>query len=69
MLVFFSLLKIQAKERDIQKTTVIKQEFNSRIHNISEKLKTISTTVKEKATDIDQAKEETQVGYTCSLCP
>lgn len=64
---FTWLFKVQAKERDIQKTRVIKEEFNSRISDISEKLKSISTTLKEKATDIDQAKEETQVrlnGFT-----
>uniref|UniRef100_A0A4W4DR26 Spectrin repeat containing, nuclear envelope 1b n=1 Tax=Electrophorus electricus TaxID=8005 RepID=A0A4W4DR26_ELEEL len=47
-------------QRDIQKTRVIKEEFNSRIHDVSEKMKTISAALKEKATDIDQAKEETQ---------
>uniref|UniRef100_A0A673K6N1 Uncharacterized protein n=1 Tax=Sinocyclocheilus rhinocerous TaxID=307959 RepID=A0A673K6N1_9TELE len=45
-------------QRDIQKTRVIKEEFNSRIHDVSEKLKTVSTSLKEKATDIDQAKDE-----------
>ncbi|KTF86539.1 hypothetical protein cypCar_00031778, partial [Cyprinus carpio] len=50
--------QVQAKERDIQKTRVIKEEFNSRIHDVSEKLKAVSATLKEKATDIDQAKDE-----------
>ncbi|KAG1946578.1 nesprin-1 [Pimephales promelas] len=50
--------QVQAKERDIQKTRVIKEEFNSRIHDVSEKLKAVSSTLKEKATDIDQAKDE-----------
>uniref|UniRef100_A0A672NJW8 Nesprin-1-like n=1 Tax=Sinocyclocheilus grahami TaxID=75366 RepID=A0A672NJW8_SINGR len=50
--------QVQAKERDIQKTRVIKEEFNSRIHDVSEKLKAVSTSLKEKATDIDQAKDE-----------
>lgn len=59
---FTLLSKVQAKERDIQKTRVIKEEFSSRINDISDKLKNISTTLKEKATGIDQAKDETQVG-------
>lgn len=59
---FTLLFKVQAKERDIQKTRVVKEEFNSRINEVTEKLKRISTTLKEKATDIDQAKEETKVG-------
>ncbi|KTF84425.1 hypothetical protein cypCar_00008835, partial [Cyprinus carpio] len=50
--------QVQAKERDIQKTRVIKEEFHSRIHDVSEKLKAVSTSLKEKATDIDQAKDE-----------
>ncbi|MCJ8736789.1 hypothetical protein PDJAM_G00016450 [Pangasius djambal] len=58
--------QVQAKERDIQKTRVLKEEFNSRINDVSEKLKSISTTLKEKATDIDQAKEETQ-GFCVEL--
>lgn len=65
---FTLLFKVQAKERDIQKTRVIKEEFNSRIKDISEKLKSISTALKEKATDIDQAKEETQVGFNGFPC-
>ncbi|KAL0169673.1 hypothetical protein M9458_034269, partial [Cirrhinus mrigala] len=40
------------------KTRVIKEEFNSRIHDVSEKLKAVSISLKEKATDIDQAKDE-----------
>lgn len=58
---FRSLLKVQAKERDIQKSRVIKEEFNSRIHDVSEKMKAVSAALKERATDIDQAKDETRV--------
>ncbi|XP_073726049.1 nesprin-1 isoform X5 [Misgurnus anguillicaudatus] len=50
--------QVQAKERDIQKSRVIKQEFSSRIHDVSEKMKAISSALKERATDIDQAKDE-----------
>ncbi|XP_056332551.1 nesprin-1-like isoform X4 [Danio aesculapii] len=50
--------QVQARERDIQKSRVIKEEFNSRIHDVSEKMKAVSTALKEKATDIDQAKDE-----------
>ncbi|TSO25166.1 Nesprin-1 [Bagarius yarrelli] len=58
--------QVQAKKRDIQKTRVIKEEYNSRINDVSEKLKSISSTLKEKATDIDQAKEETE-GFCVEL--
>uniref|UniRef100_A0A3Q3WYM3 Uncharacterized protein n=1 Tax=Mola mola TaxID=94237 RepID=A0A3Q3WYM3_MOLML len=41
-----------------QRTREIKEEFSSRIHNISEKLKAISAKFKEKSPDVDHAKEE-----------
>lgn len=53
--------QVQSKERDIQKSKDIKQNFDSRIQDVSEKLKAMSTMLKEKATDITQAKEETKV--------
>ncbi|XP_076155328.1 nesprin-1 isoform X4 [Alosa pseudoharengus] len=52
--------QVQSKERDIQKSKDIKQNFDSRIQDVSEKLKAISALLKEKATDITQAKEETK---------
>lgn len=54
-------IKVQSKERDIQKSKDIKQNFDSRIQDVSEKLKAVSAMLKEKATDITQAKEETKV--------
>ncbi|XP_061651777.1 nesprin-1 isoform X12 [Phyllopteryx taeniolatus] len=50
--------QVLSKERDIQKTREIKEEFSSRIHEVSEKLKAISAKFKEKSPEIDQAKEE-----------
>uniref|UniRef100_A0A3B3ZCH6 SYNE1 n=1 Tax=Periophthalmus magnuspinnatus TaxID=409849 RepID=A0A3B3ZCH6_9GOBI len=51
-------LALGAIEDQIQKTREIKENFSSRIHDISEKLKAVSTKFKEKSPDVDHAKEE-----------
>lgn len=58
---FFQVL---SKEREIQKTREIKEDFSSRIHDISEKLKVLSAKFKEKSPDVDHAKEEVKVGQS-----
>lgn len=57
------MIQVLSKEREIQRTREIKEDFNSRIHDISEKLKAISAKFKEKSPDVDHAKEEVKVGY------
>ncbi|KAJ8270593.1 hypothetical protein GJAV_G00116870 [Gymnothorax javanicus] len=52
--------QVQAKEREIQHIRDIKEDFSSRIHDVSEKMRIISVKLKEKATDVTQAKEETK---------
>uniref|UniRef100_A0A3P9K888 Uncharacterized protein n=1 Tax=Oryzias latipes TaxID=8090 RepID=A0A3P9K888_ORYLA len=44
--------------QDIQKTREIKEDFSSRIQDMSEKLKTISSKFNEKSPDVEHAKEE-----------
>lgn len=56
------MFQVLSKEREIQRTREIKEDFSSRIHVISEKLKAISTKFKEKSPDVDHAKEEVKVG-------
>lgn len=56
------MFQVLSKEREIQRTREIKEDFNSRIHDISEKLKAISAKFKEKSPDVDHAKEEVKVG-------
>lgn len=56
------LLQVLSKEREIQRTREIKEEFGSRINDVSEKLKTISAKCKEKSPDVDHAKDEVKVG-------
>lgn len=55
--------KVLSKEREIQKTRDIKEDFSSRIHDVSEKLKGISSQLQDKATDVDHARDETKVGW------
>ncbi|MED6238399.1 hypothetical protein ATANTOWER_020000, partial [Ataeniobius toweri] len=50
--------QVLCKEREYQRTREIKEDFSSRIHAMSEKLKTISNKFKEKSPDVDHAKEE-----------
>uniref|UniRef100_UPI0037E92F69 nesprin-1 isoform X2 n=1 Tax=Semicossyphus pulcher TaxID=241346 RepID=UPI0037E92F69 len=50
--------QVLSKEREIQRTREIKENFSSRIHDISEKLKAVSAKFKEKSPDVDHAKEE-----------
>lgn len=56
------LLQVLSKEREIQRTREIKEDFSSRINDVSEKLKTISAKFKEKSPDVDHAKDEVKVG-------
>uniref|UniRef100_A0A3B3TWX6 SYNE1 n=1 Tax=Poecilia latipinna TaxID=48699 RepID=A0A3B3TWX6_9TELE len=50
--------QVLCKEREYQRTREIKEDFGSRIHGMSDKLKTISNKFKEKSPDVDHAKEE-----------
>uniref|UniRef100_A0A672YLM6 SYNE1 n=1 Tax=Sphaeramia orbicularis TaxID=375764 RepID=A0A672YLM6_9TELE len=54
-------LALGAIEDQIQKTREIKEDFSSRIHDISEKLKAVSAKFKEKSPDVEHAKEEVKV--------
>lgn len=56
------LFQVLSKEREIQRTREIKEDFSSRINSASEKLKAISAKFKEKSPDVDHAKEEVKVG-------
>lgn len=56
------LFQVLSKEREIQRTREMKEDFSSRINAVSEKLKAISAKFKEKSPDVDHAKEEVKVG-------
>lgn len=64
---FCVMLQVLCKEREYQRTREIKEDFSSRIHAMSEKLKTISNKLKEKSPDVEHAKEEVKVGFAHSF--
>lgn len=61
------MFQVLCKEREYQRTREIKEDFSSRIHGMSDKLKTISNKFKEKSPDVDHAKEEVKVGFVRSF--
>ncbi|KAJ4921305.1 hypothetical protein JOQ06_000785, partial [Pogonophryne albipinna] len=50
--------QVLSREREIQKTREIKEDFSCRIHDISERLKAVSAQLKDKSPDVEHAKEE-----------
>ncbi|TRY57107.1 hypothetical protein DNTS_023982 [Danionella cerebrum] len=52
--------QMQARERDVQQSRGIKDNFNSRVEDISKKVKHISAKLKQKPVDVEEAKEETE---------
>lgn len=57
----FSFAQVQAREREVQHSRDIKEDFNARLQDISKKVKLISLKLKQKAVDVEEAKEETEV--------
>uniref|UniRef100_A0A8C7ULC6 Spectrin repeat containing, nuclear envelope 1b n=1 Tax=Oncorhynchus mykiss TaxID=8022 RepID=A0A8C7ULC6_ONCMY len=55
-------LALGAIQDQIQKTRDIKEDISSRIHDVSEKMKAISTSLNDKASDVHHAKDETKAG-------
>lgn len=58
---FVDMLQVLSKEREIQRTKEINEDFSSQINDVSERLKAISVKFKEKSPDVDHAKEEVKV--------
>lgn len=52
---------MQAREREVQQTRDVKEDFSSRLQDIEAKLKSISDKLEDKAADMKEAKEETKV--------
>ncbi|KTG06491.1 hypothetical protein cypCar_00011069 [Cyprinus carpio] len=52
--------QVQAREREAQHSRDIKEDFNSRLQDVSKKVKLISLKLKQKAVDVEEAKEETE---------
>ena len=58
---FFHLLQVQAREREVQQTRDVKEDFSFRLQDIEAKLKTIALKLEDKGADLEEAKEETKV--------
>ncbi|XP_073712130.1 nesprin-1 isoform X2 [Misgurnus anguillicaudatus] len=52
--------QVQAREREVQHSRDIKEDIHSRLQDIAKKVKLISLKLKQKAVDVEEAKEETE---------
>lgn len=55
------VFQVQAREREVQQTRDVKEDFSSRLQDIEAKLKSISDKLENKAGDLKEAKEEAKV--------
>lgn len=58
---FCHLLQVQAREREVQQTRDVKEDFSCRLQDIEAKLKTITLKLEDKSGNLEEAKEETKV--------
>ncbi|XP_029965559.1 nesprin-1 isoform X1 [Salarias fasciatus] len=58
--------QVQAREREVQQTRDVKEDFSSRLQDIEAKLKTIASKLEDKSADLEEAKEETKA--LCEEC-
>ncbi|XP_026174038.1 nesprin-1 isoform X1 [Mastacembelus armatus] len=58
--------QVQAREREVQQTRDVKEDFSSRLQDIETKLKTIALKLEDKGADLEEAKEETKA--LCDEC-
>ncbi|XP_039981881.1 nesprin-1-like isoform X4 [Xiphias gladius] len=58
--------QVQAREREVQQTRDVKEDFSSRLEDIEAKLKTIALKLEDKNADLEEAKEETKA--LCEEC-
>lgn len=52
---------MQSREREVQHSRDVKEDFTARLKDISEKVSAISLKLKQKSVDVEEAKEETEV--------
>ncbi|MCJ8743979.1 hypothetical protein PDJAM_G00100910, partial [Pangasius djambal] len=52
--------QVQSREREVQHSRDVKEDFTARLKDISEKVSTISVKLKQKSVDVEEAKEETE---------
>ncbi|XP_074471039.1 nesprin-1-like isoform X4 [Sebastes fasciatus] len=58
--------QVQAREREVQQTRDVKEDFGFRLQDIEAKLKTIALKLEDKGADLEEAKEETKA--LCEEC-
>lgn len=58
---YLTYFKVQAREREVQQTKDVKEDFSCRLQDIEAKLKTITLKLEDKRADLAEAKEETKV--------
>ncbi|MED6283585.1 hypothetical protein CHARACLAT_010424, partial [Characodon lateralis] len=58
--------QVQAREREVQQTRDVKEDFSYRLQDIETKLKIITVKLEEKSTDMEEAKEE--IKALCEEC-
>lgn len=58
---FMHELQVQSREREVQHSRDVKEDFSARLKDILEKVSTISVKLKKKSVDVEEAKEETEV--------
>uniref|UniRef100_A0A3P8TBY5 Spectrin repeat containing nuclear envelope protein 1 n=1 Tax=Amphiprion percula TaxID=161767 RepID=A0A3P8TBY5_AMPPE len=58
--------QVQAREREVQQTRDVKEDFSSRLQDIEAKLKNIALKLEDKGTDLEEAKEQTKT--LCEEC-
>ncbi|XP_031731325.1 nesprin-1 isoform X8 [Anarrhichthys ocellatus] len=58
--------QVQAREREVQQTRDVKEDFSFRLQDIEAKLKTIARKLEDKGADLEEAKEDTKA--LCDEC-
>uniref|UniRef100_A0A3P9CPE0 SYNE1 n=1 Tax=Maylandia zebra TaxID=106582 RepID=A0A3P9CPE0_9CICH len=63
------MMHVQAREREVQQTRDVKEDFSSRLQDIEAKLKTIALKLEDKGADLEEAKEDTKaLSEECESC-
>ncbi|KAF5900062.1 nesprin-1-like isoform X2, partial [Clarias magur] len=52
--------QVQSREREVQHSRDVKEDFTARLKDISDKVSAISVKLKQKSVDVEEAKEETE---------
>ncbi|XP_062858462.1 nesprin-1 isoform X4 [Trichomycterus rosablanca] len=53
--------QVQSREKEVQHSRDVKEDFNSRLKDVSERVNAIAVRLKQKSVDVEEAKEETEM--------